>query len=174
MDDSRFDRLARRLGNVLPLQVVRRGALGLALAGFLPSLAVARRRRKRKRKPLLLNEFGCVPVGQPCKGNGENCCSGICEGSPPRKGNPDRSRCAGHHAGNCQPGSPLGTKCTTHAGESGVCTTTTGAAGYCARIGGCSDEPCRKDADCGSGLPYGSRACVRDPSCPGGTSCAVA
>src|SRR5687767_7465904 len=70
-----------------------------------------KKKRKRKKKsqppitpppftlpPLVFNQFGCVEVGQPCRGDNTNCCTDICQGSAPAPGQPDTSRCVAHNA----------------------------------------------------------------------------
>lgn len=103
MDGDRFEALAR-----LVTASSRRGALR-CLAGAVLALGWVTRRpagglaRKRKRKPAF-NAFGCVPVGKPCRGKNGVCCSGVCQGKKPKKGKPDRSRCAAHNTGGGRAG----------------------------------------------------------------------
>lgn len=148
------------------------GAMTLFGAG-LDRPNVAARRKKRKQKPLQRNEFGCVPVGKPCRGRDDVCCSGICNGRKPKKGEKDKSRCAAHDSGGCQNGQ-TGNACISSEGNPGHCETTTGNAGYCAgAISLCSlTEPiCQTDADCQDVDPRA--ACLRNDSCTTGTICAI-
>lgn len=158
MDGARLDALARSLS----ASRSRRTALVALLggSGFLPGLvgvAEGKKAKKTRKKPLRLNEFGCVNAGGQCRGNGANCCSGICSGKKPKKGAPDKSACAAHDESSCLPGQtapgcsslaePLpGVACTSSAGKAGSCHTTTGNAGFCVFGGFCT--PCKRDADC--------------------------
>jgi hypothetical protein len=157
MDDIEFDRLTRRfvLGGVA-------AALGLGTTS-LPDGASARRRKKK----LQFNEFGCVNVGGKCRGKDSVCCSGICKGKKPKKGEKDKSRCVAHDEGGCQAGPTSagcgGTNvlCTTSTGQAGGCITTTGNAGYCGASIDCPS--CTKDADCQARCGP-QAACVLCPS----------
>lgn len=155
----------------------------LGLIGGGPSNIAAKEKqdkdKKRKKKPLKRNEYGCVADGKACRGNDAVCCSGICQGKKPKKGERDQSQCVGHDASTCVRGqatefcNPAGltTHCTSSTGQPGVCETTTGNSGICASTGSC--EECRNDADCqiSTGNPHA--ACVRCASgfCMAGTAC---
>ena len=126
--------------------------------------------------PLVFNRFGCVDVGQACRGDDSVCCSGRCAGVAPSPGQPDTSQCVAHDVGTCPPGTPtcpLVTSCTTDTGFVGTCLPTTGAAAYCASAQTCAI--CTKDSDC---IPIAgaTAACVAacDTRCPdtGGRLCA--
>jgi hypothetical protein len=170
MDDRQFDRFTRRIVVGGFAAVLGGGAAGL------PHQASAGKRKKRLKR----NEFGCVNVGGKCRGKGQHCCSGICNGKKPKQGEKDTSRCVAHDAGvGCRAGDheagcdgAADISCTTSTGSLGVCDTTTGNAGIC--IFGFSCFPCRKDEDCQK-QGCGPRAsCVRcQESCPhtGGTAC---
>lgn len=174
---SDFDGLTRSLAQS------RRSLLGGALAltggrlGIADSAAGNKRQKKRngKKKPrkLVLNQYGCVDVGQPCRGDSTNCCSGICEGVAPRKGKPDRSRCVAHNVSVCGPGSDL---CST--GKASICngsepyrlcTLTTGNAGFCADFS--------PYLDAGTDASFFCRDCSRDTDCQAefgpGAACVV-
>jgi hypothetical protein len=159
MDGARLDALARSLSDTRS----RRATLVAVLGGVgpllgLPGEAAGKKgQKKSKRKPLRRNEFGCVNVGGRCQGNDANCCSGICTGKKPKKGEKDKSTCVAHDQSSCLPGQtsagcsslsePLSSvPCTTSTGRTGQCNTTTGNAGYCVFGGLCI--PCTKDADC--------------------------
>lgn len=155
MDGIRFDSLTRSLS--APRS--RRSALVALLGGAVALLGTAdiAAKKKTKHKPLVLNEFGCVNVGGACRGNAASCCSGICEGTKPKKGARDTSRCVAHDQSSCLPGQtfpgcsslsePLpAVPCTTGAGKEGQCATTTGNAGYCVFGGLCI--ACTRDTDC--------------------------
>jgi hypothetical protein len=161
VDTICFDCLTRTCSTLLS----RRGllvALGLVTAGT-PDLAAAKKPRKKKLKK---NEFGCVNVGGKCRGKDRLCCSGICQGKKPKKGEKDTSRCVDHDTGGCLPGTyhcdDL-VPCTTSAGNFGGCATTTGHAGYCKDGFPGFEQPCRRDADCQEALGE-SAACVYCPS----------
>lgn len=180
MDESRFDRVVKTFG----LPTSRRSALGLLSAfglgsgGALRVLADvgARKKRKNKKKDKKPkpNAFGCFNVGQACRGNSANCCSGICEGTPPKKGKKDQSRCMAHNALDCPAGADF---CQ---GDDDVCGTgfgrcyqTTGQASFCGGQSNCTD--CTKDVDCEAlGYGLGAACLVCAESCPEtGTRCAV-
>jgi hypothetical protein len=174
MDQRHFDLLARRAA----ASITRRNSFGLALAGLVsaiaPGHAVAKgsRKPKKKNRPRR-NAFGCVDVGERCNGNDDLCCSGICQGSKPRKGQPDRSVCVAHDELRCEPGQDdcrgVRVECGT-SGRRGFCFRTTGKAGFCGSAGDCA--VCRKDVDCIASHGTGS-ACVVCPNCPqtGNTAC---
>lgn len=151
---------------------------GLGLTGLrLAAIAEAKKKRKRKTHKKkrqqtpqpVFNSFGCLDVGQPCRGDSSLCCSGICEGTTPRKGKPDTSTCVGHNAGVCT--------AETNACELGVelacnpnaprtnCSITTGNAPFCAAI-----DPVQ-------GARPNCRSCTRDTDCQGefgpGAACVV-
>jgi hypothetical protein len=171
IDITDFDDIAR-LFSVLPS---RRDVLrGLAGAGFglatLRQLGAvgAKNRKNRKKKPKLKrNAFGCVDVGGKCQGNDANCCSGICEGKKPKKGKKDTSRCAGHDAGICTPGSntcALAGIAECDPSNSGChCVGTTGNATFCGDTSGVTDgslcRVCSKDTDCQAEFGPGA-ACI--------------
>ncbi len=164
MEADRFDSLARSLTQTGS----RRRALttlgSLVTLGALP--ASAKKRPKKPKKKLALNAFGCVNVGQPCRGSSTNCCSGICEGKKPRKGQTDQSQCVAHSTGFCTPetdscASGVGLACNP-SNPTCFCTLTTGNAGFCgaftdAGAGNC--RVCRKDTDCEAEFGEGS-ACL--------------
>jgi hypothetical protein len=145
---------------------------GLAAIGAPDGRQVEAKRRTSKLKR---NQFGCVNVGRACRGRDAVCCSGICEGKKPKKGEKDTSACVPHHQGVCTPadractddGSP--TSCNPDR-PSASCFRTTGHAGFCGDdvIPGCI--PCRKDADCRQQLGQGA-ACVVCAGCPNGATC---
>ena len=167
MDGSRFDTWTRRR-----FGWAAGGALA-ALTSFGLDGAEAKKMKRKKPRP---NAFGCLDVGQACRGKNARCCSGICRGKKPEKGTRARSRCVAHDTGGCQAGQQgsfcggANVGCTTSAGIEGVCDTTTGNAGYCAFTTTCS--PCRKDADCRPVCGPGA-ACVKCAACidDGGTRC---
>jgi hypothetical protein len=115
-------------------------------------------------------------VGGKCRGNDAHCCSNICEGSKPKKGEKDKSRCVAHGQSTCVAGQKepfcggVEVECETSQGLPGACNTTTGNAGYCADEGSCS--PCTKDKDCELVLGVGA-ACIVCLGCDetGGIAC---
>jgi hypothetical protein len=179
MDGSRLDILARSLTDSSSRRGILRGlaaALGLQ-AAHASDGTDARKKRKKRRQPKP-NAFGCLNVGQPCGGNDDRCCSGICQGKKPKQGEKDKNRCVAHDTGGCQAGQQEPfcdgdiVACTTSTSttRNGVCATTTGNAGYCVFTATCS--PCRKDADCRPVCGRGA-ACVKCANCieDGGTRC---
>jgi hypothetical protein len=180
MDPRRFDNLMRGL------PFGSRRAVLVAVAGLLASSlrddTEARKRRKRKKRnlpPLQLNAFGCVEVGDSCRGSGANCCSGRCAGDKPKPGKPDQSRCVAHDADTCVAGQTLidcgGTAdvaCTTAQGAPGQCVTTIGKAPYCFAGGGVCFR-CAKDADCirFCGVRAACVQCAGDCPQTGGLTC---
>jgi hypothetical protein len=178
MDGAHFDRLTRSISVDASRRVLLQFAAAmLGLAPLLPKASVAKKDKKKKKK-LRFNEFGCVNVGGKCRGNSDNCCSGICQGKKPKKGKKDKSRCVGHDEGTCLPGqtptSCGGSEsiaCVAGGGADGQCFTTTGNAAYCSDEGDCF--PCKKDADC-IGVCGAGAACVRCAAAcaeTGGTAC---
>jgi hypothetical protein len=186
LDGIQFDDLTRGLAGV----VSRRRALsglgaGFALASLLTGGAAAQTRwhgykkgkkgkkgkkAKKRNKPLVLNQFGCVNIGGQCRGEGANCCSGICQGNKPKPGENDKSTCVGHNAGACTPQNdacildfPESARCNP-AIEQAFCFVTTGGGSFCGNTSGASAEGncrlCAKDKDCEAlGFPPGS-ACI--------------
>jgi hypothetical protein len=124
------------------------------------------------------NAFGCLDVGQKCRGNDELCCSGLCEGQKPKQGERDKSRCTPHNTGGCSPAQDFClTDPNTRCGATGICARTTGNAGFCLQIP--ADQlnctACKRDADCTVGFGPGAACVVCDVACPGTrTSCAAA
>jgi hypothetical protein len=176
MDQNQFVELTRALRARPSRRLVLRALAG-AGAGFAAWPPPESGRAKRKRKPpLRLNAFGCVDVGQPCRGSDANCCSGICQGKKPKKGEKDKSRCIAHDTGGCPAGyAPCSTphvSCTTQAGADGFCATTTGNAGYCTTGTGGECFPCAKDADCRE-VCGPAAACIACQGCEGGGTCAT-
>jgi hypothetical protein len=123
-----------------------------------------RGKRRRKAQAPRFNQFGCLDVGQPCRGASARRCSGICQGRKPKTGKKDESRCVAHNTGGCSAGPRPefcfgeDVDCTMSDGTSGACGTTTGNAGYCFNIV-LSSQPCTKDVDCRQdGFP--TAACI--------------
>jgi hypothetical protein len=180
MDHDAFDRLIGALRRGASRRRVLRltaAALGLGGAAGVASRATAK--KKKKKKPLKFNSFGCVNVGGKCRGNDANCCSNICEGKKPKKGEKDKSRCVAHDASTCLTGQALevcggdeDVVCETSGGTEGSCATTTGNAPFCAANGGIC-FPCKKDADCIDSCKEGAACfpCVEFCANQGGTAC---
>ena len=193
MDVDRFDTLARTLSGTRS----RRDALSTFVGGTLGLLgladAVAKKRKgkgkgKKKSKKPKKNAFGCLNVGQPCRGNSANCCSGICQGKKPKKGKQDTSRCVAHDTGTCDQeatgictGSvPALSTCNNR--TNCACFRTTAASNYCAELFGpglSQCATCQRDADCvAMGLPPSS-ACAPVSqgfcagTCPSGMACLI-
>jgi hypothetical protein len=184
MEPRLVDHLVRFARAATPGPFSRRIALAFALAGATGAEAVgARKRRKRKAKPLRFNAYGCINVGDPCRGNDELCCSGLCEGAGPRRGKRDTSRCVAHDAATCRaapvggigfcggadPASPV---CGSATGVPKDCHTTTGNAGFCASLVAC-EPACSNDRECQQATANPGAACIRCTDCAGGTACAL-
>lgn len=166
MDTSRFDRFTRVITAAPSRRTVLQGLVVavLGLAQGLPPSAVHAKKRKPK---VQLNAFGCVNVGGKCRGKDAHCCSGICQGAKPRKGEQDKSRCVTHDVRGCTverraciAGTPL-----SFCSDTANCMVTTGNATFCAEgvVGSAIEDvcrPCRKDTDC-EALGFGEgAACV--------------
>jgi hypothetical protein len=137
-----------------------------------------RRRKKNKNKNTTpeTNAFGCLNVGQPCNGDDDTCCSGICDGDKPKKGKKDTSTCAGHDANICQPGFDVCAGVIATCSNGGACFTTTGNAPFCAGGNGVCTV-CTRDPDCVAAGFGTLAACVVCASeCPetSGTVCFAA
>jgi hypothetical protein len=179
MDQQRFAFLTRSLTNLPSRRDVLRGLVGagLGLATWrLPAQVeakkcIGRRRRTCEKRPPVLNQYGCVDVGNPCRGNDDLCCSGICQGKKPRKGQKDKSRCAAHGVEGCQPDEDQCAFVQAPCGDGGICFRTTGNANFCGDFTGLC-VACRTDPDCEAETGPGS-ACVVCPFCAesGGTAC---
>jgi hypothetical protein len=175
MDEDRFDTIIRLLTATGSRRALAAVLSSLVTFGALPTDAKKRHKKKKPKKPKL-NAFGCLNVGQPCRGKDAKCCSGICQGKKPKPGERDKSRCVGHDATSCVPGQTScdGTgrfvPCTTSAGQGGDCYTTTGNAAFCSTSTACVS--CRTDADC---RPFcgPQAACTPCAGCDqtGGTAC---
>jgi hypothetical protein len=189
MDAHRFDQLTR----IATHAASRRGLLNsgvaslaglIALRGLGSGSTAARVRGKTHRgkgngpQP---NAFGCDSVGKSCRGKDSKCCSGICQGKKPKRGEPDRTRCVAHDASTCLKGqysklcTPGATdiKCTTSGGVKGLCTTTTGNAPYCFAESQGACAPCHRDTDCEAFCGAGAACMQCFVGCPttGGTAC---
>lgn len=188
-------RRALRDDSFAPPMISRRAAL-VGLAAVFPVLTLLsaddaearnknkkKRRKKRKKrkkdKPPANNAFGCLDVGQHCNGDGSRCCSGICDGTKPKKGKKDKSTCVGHNGGPCQDAFDVceGVPVACSAGNLGACFKTTGNAPFC----GVGDTPCvlcQRDDDCVAlGFGPGSACVVCRFLCgttSGGTMCIAA
>lgn len=173
MNATRFDRLTRGLSTTPTRRAILGGfatAIGLA-APRVPGRVEA----KTKKKPLKVNEFGCVNVGGKCRGKDGKCCSGICKGKKPKKGEKDKSRCVDHHTGGCQADQDQCSTGFSECGTGGLCYRTTGKASFCGAyqvewFSPCT--PCEKDADCTADFGPGAACidCLSDCPSPG-TAC---
>jgi hypothetical protein len=195
MDQTRFNALTRTVTSLPSRRDVLRSLAGSGIGfGFvsLPGMTEAKKKSKQKKgkkkrnkrpepqpqaqpqpqplAPLVFNQYGCVEVGQPCRGDANNCCSGICEGSAPAEGRPDSSRCIAHGTGICnQDKTGVCTALTDEVptlscGNDCYCFRTTAGSNFCAVPPAAKDDPkcadCKKDADCEAlGFPGGS-ACI--------------
>jgi hypothetical protein len=169
MKSYRFDALLRAF--TTSRRVLLRGTLAVP-AGWLGVGEVAARKKRNKRKKLKRNSFGCVDVGQACRGNSANCCSSICEGNKPKKGNKDKSRCAAHNVLDCQAGWDGCLESGVTCGMDGICWQTTGKASFCGTGDG-ECFACTKDVDCEPDFGLGAACTVCDGACAatGGLIC---
>ena len=210
MDQHYFDGLSRTLARLPSRRDVLRGlaGAGLGLGALRQPDAIAAKKKGRHKKtrkkhppspplqpslqlPLVFNQYGCVEVGQACRGDNSLCCSGICDGAvPANEHEPDNSRCAAHGSGTC------------HQDREGICTIpnlalatcnnrsncgcirTVAGSNFCAELfsGGPGSSQCafcQRDADCVAlGLPP-ETACapvfdgICAGLCPTGMACLV-
>ncbi len=174
LDGKTFDAAIRQLATRLS----RRGLLGAASALTLGIAAAratdgieARKRKNRTRaKKLQLNAFQCVDVGKACRGSDANCCSGICQGKKPKKGDKDKSRCVAHNTGDCQDVQDVCLEVEVACGSGGACLRTTGNASFCGDGGQCAN--CQTDSDCEAAGFLEGAACVVCSDCaPSGVAC---
>jgi hypothetical protein len=113
-----------------------------------------RKKKKKKQQRPVVNQFGCLDVDQPCRGDSTLCCSGVCAGSAPKKSKPDRSRCAAHGTGTCDQAkgycsaaSVAEVLCNNSA--QCICLRTTGGSSFCAANNNASRcAACQRDSDC--------------------------
>ena len=194
MDHTHFDAITRSFGTASRRNLGRGlvgGGLGALLGSAFGALDVdaKKKRHKKKRKkrkhtqqnlpvstvppgvpPLVFNQYGCIEVGQPCRGDSSLCCSGMSQGAVPAAGQPDSSRCLAHDTGTCEQDAE--SICTTpdlalttcnNRSDCG-CVRTTSGSNYCAELfggpGTSQCVSCERDADCiAAGLPATS-ACA--------------
>jgi hypothetical protein len=150
-----------------------RGMVLTAGATGLPTEVVA----KQRSQPASLNQFGCIDVGQKCRGQCALCCSGVFTGKKPKKGKKDNRTCIAHGAGICTPAlnfcvaqNAIDSLCNLPS-TSATCFLTTGNAGFCGEATGFNPllncRLCSTDKDCESfGFPVGS-ACTIIQGNPG-------
>jgi hypothetical protein len=169
MEAIRFDALVSELSRRRTLRLL--GSLGIVpLLGHAHADARRKKRNKKKQRkqrplqPPTLNAFGCVDVGQACRGNSSLCCSGICQGAAPAPGKPDTSLCVPHNVGICQAGQDDCLGVQVACGPQAFCTRTTGNASFCAGIGQC--RVCARDTDCEAEFGPGAACIVCASSCP--------
>jgi hypothetical protein len=207
MDQMHFEALVQTFSRLPSRRDLLRG---LTSAGFgfgvlrLSDVAEAKTthkkkkgKKKRKKKPqpqsqpqpeplppLVFNEYGCIEVGQPCRGDSSLCCSGVSEGSAPTEGQPDQSHCVAHNAGFC---SAEMDSCTVGGNvpcrPNCFCMRTTGNAGFCGRsssVGAADCRVCAKDTECQAEFGPGAACVVLDGDvcgviCPttGQTACMI-
>lgn len=182
MDVVRFDALTRTLGTGASRRRVLGGVLAaLGLGALAPAGGVAKKKNRKKAKP---NAFGCLNVGQKCRGKDAKCCSGICQGKKPKKGKRDTSTCAPHNTGICRQDScSVGQNVPCNpANERCLCVVTTGEANFCANFTVPAEQLCRvcsKDRDCEVAFGPGAACIVLGGLCAGfcpatgGTACAL-
>jgi hypothetical protein len=182
VDQKRFDAVTRTLTSLPSRRDVLRGiaAVGIGVSGLRTSDAAEakkkskhkKRKGKKKKKTTpqpVVNQFGCLDVGQPCKGDSTLCCSGVCEGKKPKKGEKDERTCAAHNAGFC---TAEVDSCTvggnTSCRPNCFCTQTTGHAGFCGRFSSIGTPDCRvctRDTDCQAEFGLGAACIVLGGAC---------
>jgi hypothetical protein len=185
MEPTHFDHFARAISSSTSRRALlnRISAAGMLAAlthfGTRPASADARKKHKKhdkKKQPIpALNTYGCLDVGQACRGNHALCCSGICQGKKPKKGKPDRRTCAAHDAGSCTAGQDSCVQGLIPCGTTGLCVQTTGKGDFCGTIGICA--VCQKDEDCVATKGPGAACVVCVAACAnstGGTACYAA
>ncbi len=201
----RFASKARSWTNIPSRRELMRALAGGSLAAVVgwprsaPEVVAKNNNRQKHRKSgknkhqvtgprLPVNRFGCLDIGQPCRGSNANCCSGICQGGRPKRGRPDTSTCVSHDTGSCTPAMDvcavdIKVPCNPN-NKNAFCALTTGNAGFCGDLpiltATTPANPCRTcslDTDCQAEFGAGS-ACVVfggacAGSCPdtGGTGC---
>ena len=181
MDQIHFDAMTRLPSRRHILRAL--AGMGLGLGGLqLSDSADARKRHKRKKarkqrpetqSQPAFNAFGCLNVGQPCRGDNALCCSGICQGAAPPPGAPDTSICLAHDAGVCKKGATTceaGALVECVANESSICLRTTGNAPFCASLTLDINKYCRvcaRDTDCEAEYGPGAACVVLDGICSG-------
>jgi hypothetical protein len=177
LEDQRFDVIVRSLITSPSRRRFLGGlaaALGL-LAPWASGTVEARKKKKKRKQKLERNAFGCVDVGQPCRGNDANCCSGHCEGTAPKKGKKDTSTCVDHNVGGCPAGADACVVGKVPCELDGVCFRTTGNASFCGKDLECT--ACSTDKDCEeAGFGSGAACIVCAVTCDkdGGTACVAA
>jgi hypothetical protein len=188
MEQTNFEIVTQTLTGIPTRRDFLRGlvAAGLGFGGLRRvGAAEAKKKGKKKRKkklqprplpppssppslpPLILNRFGCVEVGQPCRGDSSLCCSGVCAGAAPAEGQPDSSTCAAHNTSGCTADTntcDFGPDIPCNPGQPGyrVCLLTTGNAGFCGDVSAGATTHCRvcsRDVDCQGEFGPGA-ACV--------------
>ncbi len=162
MQSHQLDNVSRRLARSRRTLVGAGVLAASGLKGFSTLTPLdAVQAKKRKRRPLVLNTFGCVDVGGKCRGNSDNCCSGVCQGRKPKKGKKDKSVCVAHNTGGCSVASDscLVGGTPTPCPPDGACLRTTGNAGFCGDFTRTTCQACQRDRDCEIVFGAGS-ACV--------------
>jgi hypothetical protein len=173
--DDQFDHWTRILAAAASRRVALRSLVRSTVAAGLGRLGLdqaAAKNKRNKRKKLKKNAFGCVNVGGRCRGKNAACCSGICQGKKPKKGEKDTSRCVAHNVLDCPAGANSCQGLPVACGTNGLCNQTTGRASYCGRGGTCF--ACTKDVDCAPVEGPGAACVVCPLLCPEpGTFCAA-
>jgi hypothetical protein len=188
MDTERSGATLRALTALPSRRDILRGLAGSGL-GFVAlldwpngeSLVVARKKRGKKKKhrkqlpqppspppPLPFNQFGCLDIGQSCRGDSSLCCSGICD--------PKSSTCVAHNNDVCFADTDFCTSNTPtlcHGNNPQcLCTLTTGNAGFCADLEDFNDlspfcRLCSTDTECQAELGPGAACVVLAGRCSG-------
>lgn len=190
MEASKFDLIARTLGRATARRLLLAGLAispiaGYLAAGGLGNVEAKKKQKKSKKAPTpVVNEFGCLDVGQPCRGNSALCCSGVSKGKKPKKGKKDTRTCAVHHTGNCTPQraiceveAPVLSLCDLPS-DTSHCMHTTGNGIFCGSLLSFTESihcrACARDSDClAFGFAPGSACAILAGSvCDEGAVCA--
>jgi hypothetical protein len=168
--DATIRQLATRLSRRGLLGAASALTLGIAAARATDEIEARKRKNKTRAKKLQLNAFQCVDVGKACRGSDANCCSGICQGKKPKKGDKDKSRCVAHDTGDCQDVQDVCLEVEIACGTGGACLRTTGNASFCGDGGQCAS--CQTDSDCeAAGFLEGAACVVCSDWAPSGVAC---
>ena len=171
MDGKRFDSLARTIGG---------GGQGRdafqALSGCWSHAArrMFRHRPEAAAQVTVERRFNCAAVGDKCKGNDSNCCSGRCKALGLRgvriaRSRRDKSKCVAHDQAGCsanQDTCDSGQRVACGGGSGGGCLKTTGNAGFCGQVQTGQSPPRLQCTNCETDREarrcrFRARSCVR-------------
>ncbi len=173
MQGEAFDTFIRTLGagHSRRMLLLSSGTIFGLIATLMPGNGLAKKKNRKKPKN---NAFGCLNVGKACNGKNAKCCSGVCQGKRPKKGDKDKSECKAHNVGSCRANQDNCVASTGPCGTEGACFRTTGNASFCGGNGVCL--ACKKDTECealGFGVGAACAVCI-ECQATGGTGCSPA